>query len=79
MKKLRLDLETLSVESFDATPREGRVRGTVRARSAFTEEGCPTEQCTAPELGSCASSCNMFQACGCAAITAGASCLPHHC
>lgn len=78
MKKIRLDLETISVETFDATPREGGARGTVRAQSAFTAEGCYSEQCT-PEAGSCGSSCYVFGPCGCGEITAGASCLPHHC
>jgi hypothetical protein len=79
MKKMRLDLETLSVETFDATPREGRVRGTVQAQSAFTAVSCPTQHCT-PDVGSCGSSCNLFEPCGCDAITnGGASCFPQNC
>jgi len=78
MKKMRLDLEILAVESFDATPREGGARGTVRGE-AFTALGCPSGRCTYPELGSCASSCEVIGPCGCAWVTEGATCLPHHC
>lgn len=77
MKKMRLDVGALSVETFDATPPAGRARGTVRAL-AFTEWGCPTQECT-PEAGSCGSSCDVFGPCGCGAITSGGSCLPHNC
>ena len=84
MKKMRLDPDTLSVETFDASPREGGARGTVRARSADTEgESCEScaitivRQCT-PEAGSCGSSCD-YGPCGCGWLTADPTCWADRC
>ncbi|HEX5727552.1 MAG TPA: hypothetical protein VFX98_18915 [Longimicrobiaceae bacterium] len=49
MSKLKLELEALSVESFDPLPRRGRARGTVRAH-----DDCPTHDCT-----------QQYDTCGC--------------
>jgi|GEM_PF-2443657 len=44
MKKLELNLDTLRVESFDATPRAAAPRGTVRGNdSGFTTQTTFTE------------------------------------
>lgn len=72
MRKLRLELDTLSVETFDATPAQGEARGTVRGRSGWSfdrclwtyESECPTRLCT-PGVGTCDSSCDPNQACDC--------------
>lgn len=77
-KKIRLEIEALAVETFDATPREPVARGTVEARGGLTAIGCATQRCT-PEAGSCGSSCDAFAPCGCGVVTAGATCLPHNC
>jgi hypothetical protein len=83
MKKMRLDPDTLSVETFDASPREGGARGTVRAQSASTEgescDICPvTHPCT-PEAGSCGSSCDFNAPCGCGWLTADPTCFAYRC
>jgi hypothetical protein len=54
IKKLRLDLEALSVESFATADGEGG-RGTVRGNVAFGEANPNTDEST----------CNPEQACGC--------------
>jgi hypothetical protein len=65
MRKLRLDPETLSVETFDATSAVDAVRGTVRGRSLLWtyESECATRQCTPG--GTCATSCDPNKACDC--------------
>lgn len=63
MRKLRLDPETLSVETFDATSTVDAERGTVRGRSWGLSEQCFTRLCT-PE-GTCGTSCDPNQACDC--------------
>jgi hypothetical protein len=45
MKKLKLDPDTLRVDSFDAEAMPDRPRGTVRARDEETEVFC-TWECT---------------------------------
>jgi hypothetical protein len=51
MKKLRLDAESLRVETFEAVEMETGRRGTVRARGFTEEPGCT-------EADSCLVSCN---------------------
>ncbi len=51
MKKLRLDLEGLAVESFDTEPASGD-RGTVRGHAEYTVF-CATPECTGPNGTSC--------------------------
>ena len=52
MRKLRLQLDDLLIESFDTTPVQ-KAKGTV-----FGEQcTCPT-QCTCPGCPTCAASCN---------------------
>lgn len=48
MKKISLDLDTLSVQSFETTARPARFRGTVRAAGA-------TEACESQGLSYCGS------------------------
>ena len=72
-KKLRLDLEDLSVESFDTTPSEHRREGTVFAQQCTcytncTCPGCPT--CDASCNGTCGGTCNGT----CGENTCAASC-----
>ena len=54
MKKLKLDLDELSVESFATTPERGREGGTVFGQNHCT---CYT-QCTCPGCPTCDASCN---------------------
>ena len=66
MRKLRLDPEALSVESFDATSTAGAARGTVRGRSFYLwtyESECPTRLCT--PNGTCDTTCDPNMACDC--------------
>ena len=67
MKKLKLDLEDLAVESFATTPEAGRDGGTVFGQqcTCYTQctcPGCPTcagyGTCDASCNGTCAASCN---------------------
>jgi hypothetical protein len=47
MNKIRLDLDTLAVETFATTTDEGRKRGTVRGHdSAGSGVGCASLGCT---------------------------------
>jgi len=55
MKKLRLNVEELAVESF-ATGRDGDAPGTVLARGAVGAEACPRTN---------ESTCDPNQVCGC--------------
>jgi hypothetical protein len=76
MKKLKLDLEDLSVESFATTPDPRRDGGTVFGQqcTCYTQctcPGCPTcdASCNGTCGGTCEASCN-----GTCAGTCGASC-----
>jgi hypothetical protein len=53
MNKLKLDLEELSVESFDTTPAPRREGGTV-----FGQQCTCYTQCTCPGCPTCDASCN---------------------
>jgi hypothetical protein len=53
MKKLKLDLEELSVESFSTTPEPRREGGTV-----FGQQCTCYTQCTCPGCPTCDASCN---------------------
>ncbi len=53
MNKLRLDLEDLSVESFDTTPEVRREGGTV-----FGQQCTCYTNCTCPGCPTCDASCN---------------------
>jgi len=52
MKKIRLNLDMLTVETFATTKDEGAERGTVRGHYEITGYGCDTvserEQCICP-------------------------------
>jgi hypothetical protein len=80
MEKLKLQLDNLSVESFDTTC-EAKGHGTVRGEQATnTCPGCPTcaatcaytcDDATCPQCPTCAASCNgtcagatCFDSCG---------------
>ena len=76
MKKLKLDLEDLSVESFATTPEPRREGGTVFGQqcTCYTQctcPGCPTcdASCNGTCGGTCDASCN-----GTCGGTCGASC-----
>lgn len=60
MKKLRLDLGTLAVESFGTTPGAGARAGTVRGR-----EDCPSCGCSlgAADVVTCDPSCDPCATC----------------
>ena len=59
MRKLRLDVETLSVESFPVAAGEPAVRGTVRAAERLTHE----LYCTNGDT--CRTSCGRVGDCTC--------------
>jgi hypothetical protein len=72
MRKLRLDFEQLTVESFDVTSDALRERGTVRGRISFPALTCDATECyqnTCDTCQSCPASC--WQTCG---DTCGGSC-----
>jgi hypothetical protein len=46
MRKLRLDLDHLEVESFEATPRDGEERGTVQGHAEPYTPTCPSSSPT---------------------------------
>jgi len=61
MRKLKLDLDRLSVESFDANGSEGAQRGTVEAHSIVCNSFIDTCGTCDPSCASCVScynSCN---------------------
>jgi hypothetical protein len=65
MRKLKLDLEDLAVESFATTPEAHRVGGTVFGQqcTCYTQctcPGCPTcdASCNGSCINTCAASCN---------------------
>jgi hypothetical protein len=64
MRKLKLDLEELSVESFATTPEAHRESGTV-----FGQQCTCYTQCTCPGCPTCDASCN-----GTCGGTCGATC-----
>jgi hypothetical protein len=71
MKKLKLQLEDLLVDTFDTTPVQ-RAKGTV-----FGEQCTCYTQCTCPGCPTCAASCNGTCAASCngsCAATCDASC-----
>ena len=69
MRKLRMRVDDLRVESFDTSGAGNAARGTVRARMACSasEEGeslcCPTETDQASCYGTCEGTCQ--DSCGC--------------
>jgi hypothetical protein len=74
MKKLRLQLEDLQIDSFQTTPAE-KPKGTVFGEqcTCYTQctcPGCPT--CDASCNGTCDASCNGT--CNCSGATCDASC-----
>ncbi len=68
MRKLKLDLEELAVESFATTPESRGEGGTVFGQNHCT---CYT-QCTCPGCPTCDASCNGT--CGGTCATCAASC-----
>lgn len=61
MKKLKLEIETLKVESFDATAAEPNDRGTVQGRDSTSDSGTAYTDCwgggcgtTTPYTNQCA-------------------------
>jgi hypothetical protein len=56
MKKLKLDMETLSVESFEAMADEMPLLGTVEARQQQLTPGC-TPHCSQPPIETCQAGC----------------------
>ncbi len=66
MKKLKLSLDDLEVESFETTPEIADTKGTVVGYGGGTAWG---ETCVASECGSCGGTC--FETCG---NTCGGTC-----
>ena len=76
MKKLRLGLESLAVESFDTAVEAEADRGTVRGRDSATGPEEPdtiaaTCTCPPPNTASCGGTCDWTCAGGCTAATCG--------
>jgi hypothetical protein len=87
MRKLTLDLDSLAVQSFETTPLDESVRGTVLGRGAIgvgvprqTYPGCPSPLCVDTPLASCDGSCvdtcydSCAGSCGSCIYSCGASC-----
>ena len=93
MPKIRLDVDTLHVDSFDTAPAGGAERGTVRAHapSVWPEPCAPTDRVTDCGQQSCAITCNdntcwatCYATCylGCDPGTGGCTsvtCVPRQC
>src|SRR5687768_9291815 len=81
MHKLKLDLDQLTVESFDTNPDESAQRGTVEAHShacvspfeTCAALGCPTGTCDA-SCATCATCVSCYGTCYTCANTCGDSC-----
>lgn len=72
MKKLALNIDDLSVESFSSAPDALSLRGTVRGRG-----GTCAVTCNYSCGGTCAGTCNEFtceNSCSCWATCAGYTC-----
>lgn len=80
MKKLRLSLDALNVESFEMLNDGGPLRGTVPANAATTPDVCVTQPdyCLSDNYSECRSCIQgtCYQSCGgtCGAVTCAASC-----
>ena len=61
MKKLKLNLDELKVESFETGGFLQVGKGTVRANSPYTYPTCDPGRCT--DIGTCASPCSGDQTC----------------
>jgi hypothetical protein len=58
MKKIRLNLDALSVESFDTTAAEAKARGTVHGNAESFQVYCSDgSTCYESACGSCVSQC----------------------
>ena len=62
MKKLRLEIETLAVESFATAPKDGAARGTVHGRG--------TDASTCDPRYACGCGDSWEGSCDCAAVVA---------
>jgi hypothetical protein len=85
MKKVRLELDALSVESFDTVARDGAADGTVFGQAtyqAYCSYGytCPETEC-ADDCGTYATDCGSCATCEgtCAATCDDPSCCPTQC
>lgn len=73
MRKLKLEIEELVVDSFATDTAESRFTGTVRARADYGADAEPVEEepapepatatCTCPQVTYCASCVNTCDAC----------------
>jgi hypothetical protein len=57
MSKLKLKVDDLAVESFDAGDGREELRGTVQAHASMLVPGCPDMQTVLP-LGACSTRCD---------------------
>lgn len=82
MKKLRLDLDHLAVESFDTSARRATGRGTVRGHTALTGYlTCQGATCVGSCLGepSCIGGATCNHACPSGGGTCGGLCTYYNC
>ncbi|HST58083.1 MAG TPA: hypothetical protein VLK84_05340 [Longimicrobium sp.] len=56
IKKLKLDVDALAVESFPTSEGAGELRGTVRGHVSYLIPECPDMQTVLP-LGACSTRC----------------------
>jgi hypothetical protein len=57
MKKLKLKVDDLAVESFDAGDGREELRGTVQAHASMLVPGCPNQETILPP-GACSTRCD---------------------
>lgn len=89
MRKLSLNLEALSVQSFETTPAEAAARGTVLGRGVVNDgvaypyphqqtypQGCPSPLCVDTPLASCDGTCvaSCYDSCNGTCQSCVASC-----
>jgi len=66
VKKLKLDLEKIAVESFKTDAEEGKERGTVRGHASLHCSWNPDDTCdqsTCDYAGTCMASCDGGNSC----------------
>lgn len=55
-KKLKLEMDALVVESFEAGDGKGELRGTVEGHASYLIPGCPNQETVLPP-GACSTRC----------------------
>jgi hypothetical protein len=63
MKKLKLDLHALQVETFEAKDERPAEGGSVLAHQASRYDCPPTERCSEIQGGTCVNTCGYVESC----------------